>query len=572
MASPALDTGSKTGNTVADIGQHRESQKVSTPGPAGQPSGCQAGKTSASNEYGGYVARLVVLLAVLLAGWLLNYLSAGQPYFVFLTFGGILLVSFTLIIRPRNQVVAARLVVPLLDLAWITFAMYLTHGLNSFLLPLLYVVVAVVAMRGDRWEMGTTLAGAVTSIFVLAIAHHSGGSVALAAAQSTLLAAGALAVRLIISTRPLHESAHDPTQLLYDELLASTSDAVLRLSPDDWRIIDANPASLALLGYGNGNGDSHAVVGQSMVSVLRFDDPTFLPACRARLAEDEPVRASLTHAWTRDGRDLCLKFSLSAVPDHGKGPGFIHAVVEVGDDQMPAGAAGCARRSADFITEYIPSLTHELNNHLAAIRLAAELAEATGKAPDFAQMQSQVDHCQEVLQTVVLQIMSSAAPIQTPAKTPVCNLRTVVERALLLSRPQVLSSNVQLQLKAPNELPQVNGFAHELQEALLRIVIHCAKGMTEQEQPRALTITISPREEEVEVILRDCGTGLSWGDIAAISGRQVPISKSEEREWETIREGICRFGGTIHATNGLNGGARFKITLPIAEEQRGSKP
>jgi C4-dicarboxylate-specific signal transduction histidine kinase len=41
-------------------------------------------------------------------------------------------------------------------------------------------------------------------------------------------------------------------------------------------------------------------------------------------------------------------------------------------------------------------------------------------------------------------------------------------------------------------------------------------------------------------------------------------SRGDHRVWNIVREGVTRFGGTLAVSNGLNGGARFRITLQTA--------
>jgi signal transduction histidine kinase len=245
----------------------------------------------------------------------------------------------------------------------------------------------------------------------------------------------------------------------------------------------------------------------------------------------------------------------------------LQAVIQVEEVRKVMEARGRPILQDDFVTHYIPSLTHEVNNHLAAIRLAAELAATTAQPPDYEQMILMVDHCQEVLQTIVLQMLRAATPTITPVEVPYSELRKVIEQALLLTRPQVLSSGTQVQLKLPENAPRVAGFAYELQEAMVRIIAHSTKAMRDREPPRILTISANVKDSEgfVELTVTDSSEGLPLNNIAAINGRYSPRRGDQERTWELVRESLCRFGGRIHATNGLNGGARFRIELPIEE-------
>lgn len=510
-------------------------------------------------DYGGHVARLVVLLACFAGGWLLNHLAAGRPYFGFLLLTGVIFVCIGLVLGPGPHKSSTRLAVALFDLAWIMFAMYLTDGLNSFLLPLLYIVVATAAMRGRSWEIGTTVAGAITGIFILANTNVTGSSLTMAVAQSTLLAAGALAVRLSAAGRHAQEE-EDQNQVLYDSLLQMTSDAVFSLKPDTWEIIESNAAAAKIFGR-TPNDDLR---GRPLTDVIHFKDHSFPQACRQKLAKAEDVRDAVACARNCRAEDLVLRFSLIASTEGEKT--LVQAVVEVDEEHELAARPATPTRD-DFSVNYIPSLTHELNNHLAAIRLAAELAATTGRPPNLEEIQQQVDHCQDVLQTVVLQILRSAAPVQSVDQTPSCELRTVVERCLLLTRPQVLTSGVQLHVDVPPEVPSVAGFAHELQEALVRVVIHSVKMMTLREPPRELSITVTAQSRTVDIVVADSGEGLGSREMAVVNGRTATALRPEERGWEVVRDATCRFGGTVQASNGLNGGMRLKITLPVIREQ-----
>jgi nitrogen-specific signal transduction histidine kinase len=516
-------------------------------------------KESFLDDYGGHVARLLVLFACFAGGWLLNHIAAGRPYFGLLLLTGVILVCIGLVLGPGPHRASTRVAVALFDLAWIMFAMYLTDGLSSFLLPLLYIVVATAAMRGRSWEIGTTVAGAITGIFILANTNVTGTSLTMAVAQSTLLAAGALAVRLSASARGV-QSAIDENQALYESLLEMTSDAVFSLEPETWCILEANPAAIALFG---GSPDSD-FRGRPLPEVLRFKDHSFPQTCRQKLNLGEEVRDAVTYARNHDGEELVLRFSLTPGPE--SDGAVLQAVVEIADEQEVVVRPAPLPRD-DFSVNYIPSLTHELNNHLAAIRLAAELAATTGRPPDLEEIQQQVDHCQDVLQTVVLQILRAAAPVGATDKTPSCDLRVVVERCLLLTRPQVLTSGIHFEVDLPPDLPSVAGFAHELQEALVRVVIRSVKMMAAQEAPRQLSITVAPQSRTVDLLLSDSTEGLGARELAVVNGRTAGVSRAEDRGWEVVRDATCRFGGTVQASNGLNGGMRLKITLPVIREQ-----
>jgi signal transduction histidine kinase len=511
-------------------------------------------------DYNAYLARLLVLAAAFAGAYLLDSLGGKRPYFIFLVIAGVVLVCIGLVLGPQPRLRLARMAVPLFDLAWITFAMYLSDGLSSFLLPALYVAVALTAMRGNRWEIGMSLAGAITAIFILASTGKGNPAFGLAVAQAALLAAGALAIRLTINvTSPTVAVGRNDE--LYETLLQKTSDAVFALDLEDWTILEANPAALALCDL-----SPDAPAGRRKLGdVVPFSDAAFLKACRQKLSRGESVVDAITYAHDSAGRKVMLRCNMTLMAT--EETEFVQAIMEVVTEAEEETVAASRPRD-DFSVNYIPTLTHELNNHLAAIRLAAELAATTGRTPDFEQIQQQVDHCQNVLQTVVLQILRSATPTMTPGTIPEADLGTVMERALLLTRPQVLTSAVELQVDLPPALPTVVGFAHELQESLVRIIIQAVGNLAHQEVPHVLSVKATPRADRVDIVITDDGPGLTARELSIIAGRQVPASRVEDRTWEIVRDAVCRFGGDLQASNGLHGGMRLRLSVPISEPEQ----
>lgn len=523
-----------------------------------RPSGLQ--HNPGTGDYSGHFARLILLAATFGAGYVLNLFAGERPYFGFLVISGVVLVCIGLVLGPSPRVRSARIAVPLFDLAWITFAMYLTDGASSIILPLLYIVVAMACMRGARWEVGMTLAGAITAIFVLASTSETGEALQLAVANATLLAAGALAIRLAVKDA-LPVAVEQPNESLYEALVEKTSDAVFSLQPDNWHIIEANPAAQALFG-----GEELSLAARPLDETIDFSDRAFMRTCRRLLEDGQPVVDAITHATGCRQEKLTLRCNLFKV-GAGTPEEFIQAIIEVIEEPEALEKTQAALRD-DFSLNYIPSLTHELNNHLAAIRLSAELAATTGRMPNFDHLQQQVDRCQDVLQTVVLQMLRSAAPVATAEKAPEADLRIVMERVLLLTRAQILTSSIHLQVDVPDRIPPVVGFAHELQEAFIRIIIQSIRGMASDDKARTLQLSVIPRSRTVDVLFVDENSGLGARELALIAGKTIAVSRSGDRTWEVVRDAACRFGGDIRADNGLHGGLRLRITLPVYAEQQ----
>ncbi len=514
-----------------------------------------------------YLARLLLLAATFVAAVLLNQLVDSGLYLSFVILGGLLFTALGLFLAPEAKQRSIRLAIFLIDLSWISLAIYFTRSatqeLNSFVFPLLYIIVALAAMRGDRWDAGIVLAGATLALFLLAFTVSSGTAFAEVAAQVTLLGAATLAVRLVNRAAVIC-APPEPTIKLYEWLEEKTSSPVLILQREDWRIVRANPAAKTWLG----NSPETPLEGQSLTELLQFSEQSFLSVCQETLEQQQPVTDAYAQVRDPQGHDITVRCHMLPLPSTydasvNGSEKLVQAIFEIVPPEEQE-LAPSSLRSVEFALNYLPSLTHELNNHLAAIRLSAELAATTGKLPDFEVMQQQVDHCQNVLQTIILQILRMAAPRGAAARPAKVDLREVVERALLLTRPQVLANGLQVQLDIPEAVPPIKGLAYELQEAIVRIILQAvARVSKDKDAPRMLNIAIKPREQTVDLIISDWGTPLSMREKAVLSGKLVDVSRFEDHPWEAVREMFTRFGGEVQASDGLQGGLRIHVSLPI---------
>ncbi|NPV45663.1 MAG: PAS domain-containing protein [Armatimonadetes bacterium] len=539
----------------------RERSVASARGPsAAVPTGALPA-ASAQADHGGHLARLPVLGGALLAAAGLHYLTAGMPHFIYVLLGLVLVVSVGMVLGSGAPHALLRVAVPLLDLAWMLFALQVTEGPPGYLLALLYAVVAAATVRGKRWESGVTLAAAITGTFALILSYSRGLGLSGVVAQISLLAASTLAVRLMAVSRTGPRCQANPaTAALYEGLVANTSEALLILDPQNWHVSYCNPAAVRLF---CGEDAVESPVGRPLEEVIHFTDKAFLKTCRKRLAEDDFVRGAVTTCELADGTQQWLTLNLTPAREE-RTVSYIQVLAGLTDETAEAQPASEQYPGYEFACHYIPALTHELNNHLAIIRLSAEVAAATGRMPDFSMIQQQVDHCQEVLQAVVVQVVRASTPTKPAEGTPACDLGQVIEHSLLLARPQVLEGGIELQLSLPDvPLPRVLGHVYELQEALVRIILQATEAMRNVEQPRLLTWCVALREGTVEMTLADLGPGLKWTELAAING-SAGSARGEQSAWRAIRAAITRSGGTLSASNGLNGGARFRITLKTA--------
>jgi signal transduction histidine kinase len=516
-------------------------------------------------DYGGQLAHLLAMAGLYAACLILGATADARVLLNVLMPSGLVVICVSLFLGLRVRDRGAPIVACLLDMVWILAAMALTRGLQGFLLlPLLLVAMAAM-VRGDPRE-ATLIAGVgVVGLIGLAGMGLDGITPAVGLAQVAVFAATTAAARMIPGLGRCAR-AHDwaVSAEAHEALRTAVSDAVFEVSPADFMVTDCNPAAVALFAGSTTDGN---LVGLALDKVLGCNDVGFVGRCQQRLNEEGAVHAATTTALSGNREPRTLVLDLMPMRANGH-PAYIQVVVRATADEDDGASGRNSWPDYDFVSHYIPPLTHELNNHLGAIRLSAELADVSGVMPDVKAIQEEVDHCQQVLQTVVTQILRASAPVSAnPDIAPVSDLGQVIENALLLAQPQILSQGIQLQLNLPpGQMPSVSGHAHELQEALVRIILHATRALRENAPPRPLSCHVTLREGEVSIAFTHGGKGLTWGEMAALNGQSAVVPRGEQRTWTVVREGITRFGGTLTAANSIAGGTRFRITLKTAEK------
>jgi nitrogen-specific signal transduction histidine kinase len=461
-----------------------------------------------------------------------------------------------------------RLVLRLGELIWLLLAIGLTSGLENLLVALLCAWVAVIALDGSLPATACAVAGAAGGLLALSGLRLTEASVAVAAGQAILVVAIGGASRLVAGPRRRTAPQVGVAPLeAHRALLEAVSDPVLLVATDSLEIRGCNAAAVNALGAG---ADDDRLVGQRLDQVLDFGTEGELEDARRRVTEGDAVRDLAATIRADDGQTRSLLLNLALIhmtPDAGCLQVVARALPDVS-------AAPASRPAHDYVSHLIPSLTHELNSHLGTIRLSAELACATGTMPDCQVLQEEVGHCQRVLQTVVTQMLrASAPPTDDTDEPPQTNLAQAIENAVMLTQPQVLGNDIDLQVRLPQgPLPPVVVHLHEVQEALVRIILRSAQSLHELAPPRKLSCGVTVQEGSVVLVVAHAGSGLRWGELAAANGQEGANPRGDDRIWTVIREGLTRFGGSLTASNSVAGGVRFRIVLPTADpgEERSS--
>jgi two-component system NtrC family sensor kinase len=215
-------------------------------------------------------------------------------------------------------------------------------------------------------------------------------------------------------------------------------------------------------------------------------------------------------------------------------------------------------------------VAHEVNNPLSGILTYAKLLRKwVGSGQAEHEKREEAMQCLEMIAAESrrcgdlvknLLTLSRTAPMNVQAT----DLRTVIDRSLLLVRHQLELGGIELQLRLAKDLPLVLCDPAQIEQVLLALIMNAIDAM-----PRGgnlwLETRLSEDEAEIEIQVRDDGAGIAPDVLPHIfepflttkeSGHGVGLGLA-------ISRGIVeRHHGRIEVHSELGRGTTFTVTLP----------
>jgi len=215
-------------------------------------------------------------------------------------------------------------------------------------------------------------------------------------------------------------------------------------------------------------------------------------------------------------------------------------------------------------------VAHEVNNPLSGILTYAKLLRkwvASGqveheKRDEAVQclelIAAESRRCGDLIKNLLS--LSRTAPMNVQST----DLRGVVDRCLLLARPQLEQHGIELQLKIAEDLPRVPCDPSQIEQVLIALIMNAIDAM-----PHGGNLWIeswlTSAETEVEIQVRDDGSGIAPDVLPHIfepflttkeSGHGVGLGLA-------IARGIVeRHNGRIEVESVVSRGTTFTVTLP----------
>jgi C4-dicarboxylate-specific signal transduction histidine kinase len=219
-----------------------------------------------------------------------------------------------------------------------------------------------------------------------------------------------------------------------------------------------------------------------------------------------------------------------------------------------------------LLGELSVALVHELNQPLAAILANAQAGRRRLEGPPGARATPGV--MGEILADIVEASMRALFLRRETQQQPL-DLNTVAREAVALARSSLAEHGVRLALALDPRTVPLRGDPVQLQQVLLNLILNACDAMDASPpgMRRLGVATASGPGREAILTVTDNGAGIAAGLLERIfdsffttkpHGLGVGLSVS--------REIVVAHGGRIEALNRAEGGAVFRVTLPMAGE------
>ncbi len=317
------------------------------------------------------------------------------------------------------------------------------------------------------------------------------------------------------------------------------------------------------------------LVGRSVADF--FDDPAQHQALISGLESGPPVRNEAVRCHCADGSWRWALVSMHALKFQGE-DAVVVAAMDVTEMRQTQAQLIQASKMAT-LGEMATGIAHELNQPLNIIRMSADsmldLMDDKDLPPKtltnkLALISGQTERAAAIIDH--MRVLGRRSPESVEAFDP----REAVESALGLVSAQFEARNIELVVDLPETCRWVSGWPVQLEQVLLNLLGNARDAIEygnhgRRRNAHPMRITVGLRDngqgDHVGLVVEDSGGGIREDILDRIF---EPFFTTKDVGKGTglglsISYGIMRdMGGGIEAAN-VDGGARFTVTLPVAD-------
>jgi K+-sensing histidine kinase KdpD len=220
---------------------------------------------------------------------------------------------------------------------------------------------------------------------------------------------------------------------------------------------------------------------------------------------------------------------------------------------------------SDLISEFV----HELRTPLASLNTAAHLLHSP-KIPD-----DQKESLVEAIQAETTRLSSLATSFldiarlesgRTQFQLKQIDLVHLLEECSGLMQAQAQETGIDICVIAPPEVPQIQGDANKIKQAVLNLISNAIK----YNRPNGeITLAVENGSDEVTIFVKDTGIGIPEKHMKRLFTKFYRVPGSEQHAQGTglglsiVKRIVEGHGGDIGVESVLGEGTTFKIRLPL---------
>ncbi|MBL8552549.1 MAG: DUF4118 domain-containing protein [Hyphomonadaceae bacterium] len=336
------------------------------------------------------------------------------------------------------------------------------------------------------------------------------------------------------------------------------------------RVLDVNDETVSLF-FG---GDRGKVTGSVEPFWPEASNHVYAASVVAAITR-KPSYAAECRLKTLDGREIDALFTACFAPETVAAGKLLIGVIDVTErvraqaalERVRAEFAHAARVS--MLGELTASIAHEVNQPLAAIAANAAAGQRwlDRPEPDLVEVRAVIDRIiADGARAGAIIARVRAMATQKPPEHGPLEINVAIGEALSFLRHELQTHGVEAVAELAPELPRVRADRTQIHQVVVNLVVNAMQAMAAAPAPRRIRVSSVRAGDGVEIAVEDSGPGIS----AAHKARLFESFFTTKPGGMGMGLPICRsiveaHGGRIDVQDRPEGGARFRVTLPIAQ-------
>jgi signal transduction histidine kinase len=233
-----------------------------------------------------------------------------------------------------------------------------------------------------------------------------------------------------------------------------------------------------------------------------------------------------------------------------------------------------------IVGELAATMSHELRQPLAAIRTSAETGARMVTASAGILDEDERELCAEIFSAIVADddlasgIITRVRALVRREELPqqAVDLNEVCRTSARVLQYDARTRNAQIALSLDAPLPAVTGDPVQFQQVVLNLTMNALDASAQTPKPHVV-ISTTVRGDEVEIAVRDNGPGLTE-DVRKRLFESFFTTKSQGLGLglPIVQSIVERHHGRVRAENNDEGGAVFRVVVPIMRSPRANAP